>query len=274
MRLRRELHRRRAALTGETVGEMDDAARRAADPSTAGHGDSPLLSLLPHILRLLRREPALGVTLAYLLVAMAGIAYDYHFYRQFDIPVLSLMQIGDFLVAGIQQPIAPLLVLSTLPLCWLMDRWNMRVFRRQLVARDRLHASETLSRWQRLRLRYLDWHVGQVRLGLQLRTSYALVIVLYGWLFVGLYAEHRAAVIKRGEAPEMTVWLNGDATPLAPPQAASWTYLGGIGNYVFVHDRTAARAQILPTNAVARLEPQPRARRRGVVEPSPVAPSN
>lgn len=78
---------------------------------------SPLLELLPHILRTLQREPALAITLIYAFVAMAGIFYNFSFYRRFDIPVLTLSQIGDFLVAGIQQPMALVLVASTFPLC-------------------------------------------------------------------------------------------------------------------------------------------------------------
>src|SRR5690606_27336125 len=134
----------------------------AAEGEGRSHGDSPLLALLPHGLRLLRREPALGITLAYLLTALAGISYASSFYRQFDVPVLSLMQIGDFLIAGLQQPVAILLVLSTLPICWAMDRWNMRIFRRQLAAQQRLRGLETLSFLQRLRLRYLDWNISDV----------------------------------------------------------------------------------------------------------------
>lgn len=234
--------------------------------------DSPLLALLPHALRLLRREPALGITLAYLLVALAGISYASSFYRQFDIPILSLMQISDFLVAGIQQPVALLLVLSTVPICWLMDRWNMRVFSRQVAAYERLSSRERLAWWQRLRLRYLAWHILEVRRGLQLQVAYVLVVVLYGSLFVSLYAEYQARKIKRGDAAEMTVWLNGESAPLAASASPTWTYLGAVGNYVFLYDRQAARAQVVPVNALARVQPLPRpraARKRPLVVPIP-----
>jgi len=86
------------------------ASRPTAD---AEQPVSALFEVLPHVLRTLRREPALVITLTYVLVAMAGIFYDYAFYRQFDIPALSLSQISDFLGAGIQQPMAIVLVLST-----------------------------------------------------------------------------------------------------------------------------------------------------------------
>lgn len=237
--------------------------RGDAGKGRAEDGDSPLLALLPHALRLLRREPALGITVAYALTALAGIFYATSFYRQFDIPILSLLQVGDFLIAGIQQPVALSLVLSTLPLCWWMDRWNMRVFRRQLAAQERLRGLESLTFAQRLRLRYLDWHVPEVRRGTTLQVSYVLVVLLWGSLFVTWFAQFRAVKVKAGEAARVTVWLNGEAAPLPASQSSTWTWLGAAGSYVFVYDRDAGRAQVLPASAVRRLEPVPRARKPG-----------
>jgi len=233
---------------------------------------SPLLSMLPHVRRLLHREPALVVTLGYLLLAVAGLAYSYGFYRRFDVPILSLLQLGDFLVAGVVQPAAILLMLSTLPLCWLMDRWNMRIFRKQVAAVQRLHAIGELSWFQRKRLAYLESHVAQVRHGGQLRMAYLLVVVCYGWLFVTIYGGYRAAAIKRGEAQQVVVWLNGESDRLIPPKAANWTYLGATGSYLFVYDQQAGQADVLPVNAVARIEPLPlpaKAGRTPLVVPIP-----
>jgi len=123
---------------------------------------SPLRNVLPHVFDTLRREPAVAITLGYLLVAMAGIFYNYWFYRAFDIPVLTLSQISDFLVAGLQQPMALLLVLSTFPLCWLMDLYNLRSRRRHVDALALLRASASLSGYQRLRRRFLEWRVGEM----------------------------------------------------------------------------------------------------------------
>lgn len=236
----------------ETTSE---AAPGVAQPDT--RQVSPLLSLLPHVKRLLHREPALFVSLGYMFVALAGIAYSYGFYRRFGVPILSLLQLGDFLVAGIQQPAAILLVLSTLPLCWVMDRWNMHIFRKQVATSERLRAQAHLSWFQRRRLAYLKSHIEQVRHGGQLRMTYLLVIVLYGWSFVSIYGGYRAAAIKRGEAQEVVVWLNGESARLDPPKAANWTYLGATGTYLFLYDRQAQQAEVLPVNAVARVEPRP-----------------
>lgn len=218
---------------------------------------SPLLAIVPHVRRLLHREPALVVTVGYLLLATAGLAYSYGFYGRFDVPILSLLQLGDFLVAGIVQPAAILLMLSTLPLCWLMDRWNMHVFHKQVRTVRNLRAQGPLTWFQRKRLAYLESHVAQVRHGGQLRMAYLLVVVLYGWLFVSIYGGYRAAAIKRGEAQQVVVWLNGESGRLAPPKAGDWTYLGATGSYLFIYDQQAQQVQVLPVNAVAHVQPLP-----------------
>jgi len=213
---------------------------------------SALQSLLPHLLRLLRREPAAAITIGYLLVAMAGIFYNERYYAKFGIPVLTLSQIGDFLVAGIQQPTALLLVLSTVPLCWVFDFFNARSRRKHIAKLGRLRQRADLSAWQRLRLRFLEW---RVREQWYTQLGYVAVVVGYGWMFVTLYADYRADRVRRGEAAEVRVWLEGDAGGLQPAQGQSWTYLGAISNYVFVYDRAGARSVILPLDNIQRIEP-------------------
>lgn len=236
---------------------VSSAIKAADNNATAGRGEppvSPLFEMLPHIVRTLRREPALAISLTYLLVAMAGIFYDFSFYQRFDIPVLTLSQIGDFLVAGIQQPMALVLVLSTFPLCWLFDRINMRGRRRRAAEILRLRARPSLSEWQRGRLSMIEWLNGR---RWYTQVLYVVVVLAYGWTFVGLYANHRADAVRRGEAGEVRVWMNGSAGPLAPGRSKNWTYLGAIASYVFVYDRDGGQAAILPVNGIARIEPLP-----------------
>jgi hypothetical protein len=229
---------------------------------------SPLLGLMPHILRTLEREPALAITLTYLLVAMAGILYDYSFYAKFAIPVLSLSQLSDFLTAGIQQPMALVLVSSTFPICWVFDRINMRYRKRNLATLERMRAEPQTSLLARLRWRFVRWRVEQVW---YTRLGYLAVIVVYGTMFVGGYAERRANAVKAGEAQEVRVWMNGDSAALPASGSDRWTYLGAISGYLFVYDRAAGAASVLPVNAVARIEPlaPPAATRDVVVAPIP-----
>jgi len=232
----------------------DAPAQVLPDESLDERPVSPLLGLLPHFLDTLKHEPALAISLTYLLVAMAGIFYDVSFYKKFDIPVLSLTQLGDFLTAGIQQPMALVLVASTFPICWIFDRINMRYRRKQRVEAARLRALPSPSWLDRIKLYLVCWRSEQVWVT---RLGYVGVILAYGWLFVGLYADYRASEVKSGDAAEVRVWLNGEGHELAASGTHPWVYLGAIANYVFVYDREGARSAILPANAVARIEPIP-----------------
>lgn len=214
---------------------------------------SPLRTMLPHVLDTLRREPAVAITLAYLLVAMAGIFYNYWFYRAFGIPVLTLSQISDFLVAGLQQPMALVLVLSTFPLCWLMDLVNARSRSKHVRDLHFLRSVATLGLWQRLRLRFLEWRVGEVW---YTQVSYVAIVVIYGWAFVGFYARYRSDAVQRGEGPQVEAWLSGEHEPLRAGDSATWTYLGAVSNYVFLYDRGSRRALVLPVDAIGRLQPE------------------
>jgi hypothetical protein len=227
-------------------------------PDTAAPGvpaapaeTSVLLNLLPHALDTLKREPALGITLAYLLVAMAGIFYNYSFYQKFGIPVLMLSQISDFLTAGIQEPMAMLLVFSTFPLCWFFDKINSRNRRRRAQKLQRLRQMAEPSFGQHALMRFLSWRVEQ---RWYMGVVYLLVVTGYGWVFVSVYAVQHADTVKTGNAPQVNVWLSGDASPLAA-QSKTWSYLGAVSNYVFVYDHVGHRAEILPVNNITRIEP-------------------
>ncbi|HEY2394687.1 MAG TPA: hypothetical protein VGH81_01730 [Rudaea sp.] len=212
---------------------------------------SVLLDFLPHALLTFRREPALAISVCYLLVAMAGIFYNFNFYERFGIPILTLSQISDFLVAGLQQPMALLLVLSTFPLCWAFDRFNASKRRARAARREMVLRTMADSPRRKVRLFLLGslprWFTGCV---------YVLLIVNYAWVFVHFYAKYEAGVVRQGDAPQVMIWLGGAAHPLAA-QSKTWTYLGAVSNYVFVFDNAAGRSVILPINNIARIEPAP-----------------
>ena len=220
------------------------SAQATADPH------SVLQGMLPSILRLLRREPAIVITIAYLLVALVGIAYDERYYGKFGIPVLTLSQISDFLVAGIQQPIALLLLASTLPMCWIIDRINTRSRRSHAVELERLQALPSLGRWQAIRARFLAW---RLRARWYTRLFYLALVLIYGSMFVSFYAEFQAGSVKRGEAMQVRVHLSGDANDEVSMQ--TWSYLGAVSSYVFLYDTQSGRSLILPVDGIASIEP-------------------
>ena len=234
----------------DTDAAIAPATRREAEATPA----SALHSLLPHLARLLRREPALAITMAYLLVAMAGIFYNYRYYAKFNIPVLSLSQISDFLTAGIQRPIALLLLLGTFPVIWLMDVINVRLRRRQQQRVDSLRARPSRTWWQKLRLKQHEWSLA-LKNHVVLQLAYVFVVVTYGWTFIALYADYRVGQVREGDAAQVKLRLNGTDADLAASKSPSWTYLGAVSSYVFVYDAAAKRSLILPTNNLARIEP-------------------
>lgn len=229
-------------------------ARQAPSPPRA---DSVIAPILPHILRIFRREPALALTGTYLLVALAGIYYDYGFYQvNFGIPVLTLAQISDFLVAGLQQPVAIALVVLTLPLCWIFDRLNMRSNRKRVVRGEQLRALPHLKFWQKLQLYWDSWKLSKLERRLS-QILYLGLILLYSWVFIGVLTDFRADAILHGSGPHVTLRLVGEAADLRTSTGTSWSYLGAVSSYVFVYDAAAKRAMILPTTAIARIQPVP-----------------
>lgn len=222
--------------------------------ATSDAPQSALYALLPHILDTFRREPALALTAAYLVVALAGIFYDYSFFEGgFGIPVLTLSQVGDFLVAGLQNPIAIALMLSTFPVCWLYDRINLRSRRRRQRTIEALRARPRRSRWSSFRLRFLTWHQSA---HWPMQLTYLVVVVLYGWMFVGVYAHHRVDAVRHGDVPRVAVRLAGQTADLAATDPAGWGYLGAVSNYVFIYDPKAGRAMALPVNAIEQIRPE------------------
>lgn len=248
MRLRGKLHGRGQGLT-----TVDDAPRAAQQAKDSPQSYSALQAVLPHILATFKREPALALTACYLFVALAGIFYDYGFYqRGFGIPVLTLSQIGDFLVAGLQQPMALVLLISTLPLCWLIDRFNARSRRKDAARREVLVASPRLRWSQKLRLRYINWHLGLTR---WMPVFYLLIVFIYGWNFIWIYSIYQARAVEAGNVARVSIRMNGDAADLKAVDPKGWGYLGAVSNYVFVYDPVAKRSLVLPVNAIQRIQP-------------------
>lgn len=245
---------------------MDEAGSRfEVSTSTPAEPPSALQTILPHILRTFKREPALALTACYLFVALAGIYYDHGFYqRGFGIPVLTLSQVGDFLVAGLQQPMALVLLVSTLPLCWLFDRLVMRSWNKVAGRIALLEAIPKRSWWQSLRLQILRWRNNSMWFK---QLAYVVLVVFYGWLFVGIYAHQRAAAVRHGDVPRVTIRLIGESTSLPVTDPKGWGYLGAVSSYVFVYDPVAKRALVLPVNAIQTIQPASVKGKQGLLLP-------
>ncbi|HAG73464.1 MAG TPA: hypothetical protein DCL66_14800 [Gammaproteobacteria bacterium] len=68
-----------------------------------GNAINFMISLL---YRMTRDHPSLLLTLAYLLVSAIGVIYSYFFYREFGINIVKFVDLSEFLLASIQEPIS------------------------------------------------------------------------------------------------------------------------------------------------------------------------
>lgn len=230
---------------------MDDA--QSAATRTTAPQPSALQAILPHILRTFRREPALALTVAYLFVALAGIYYDYSFYQVgFGIPILTLSQIGDFLVAGLQQPVALLLMVAAFVFLWLADKYNALKRREQIAKLAELRALPQRSWWQECLRRLLEWKVGALWFT---QVMYVMILAAFGWWMVGWYAANRVDAVKRGDGARVAIHLVGEPGGLPTTDPKGWGYLGAVSSYVFVYDPIAGRALVLPVNAIQTIQP-------------------
>ena len=232
---------------------MDDAAPDSPIVPAASPPPSEktvLHLVMPHVLDTLKREPALAFTLAYLLVALAGIYFNVSYYDEFGIPILTLSQISDYLVAGLQRPMALVLALSTFPLVWGIDRLNGNRRRRDARRREAVLSRGPPKGWDRARVWWYDrprWVAG---------CGYLLIVFFYGWLFVSKYAHLEAGDVRQGRADQVHVGLNApDASPPGVDLSQPVVYLGAVTNYVFVYDPRSKRSAVLPVNNISRIEP-------------------
>jgi hypothetical protein len=232
------------------VSEPAADSKIVAPAGSAAFDKTVLHVVMPHVLDTLKREPALAITLAYLLVALAGIYFNVSYYDEFGIPILTLSQISDYLVAGLQRPLALVLALSTFPLVWGIDRLNARRRRRDVGRREQLLSRGPPTGFDRMRLR---WYT---RPRWVAACGYLIIVFFYGWLFVSKYAHFEAKDVRAGVAAQVRVALN---TPAASPQSVDLSqpvvYLGAVTNYVFVYDPRSRHSAVLPVNNISRIEP-------------------
>lgn len=241
-------------MSGSDIADAGDrqppvTATEAAPPDVDTR--TLLHTVMPHVLDTLKREPALALTWAYLLIVLAGIYFNVSYYDEFGIPILTLSQITDYLVAGLQRPVALLLALSTFPLVFVIDRVNARRRRRDAPKTAALLRSGPLGARKRLQL---FWYLRPRWIA---AFGYMVIVFFYGWVFVSKYAHHEANVVRQGDGEQVRVSLNaaGNADTANVNLERPVTYLGAVTNYVFVYDAQSRHAVVLPVNNISRIEP-------------------
>lgn len=210
-------------------------------PSLDHQADSGWLRFLARV----GREPALLLSLAYLLVGILGLWGSYWFYRGFDVPILSYLQVSDYLVAGFRQPMYLAWLLGGLALALLVS-WPDTVSRRHPAQVEALRGQHWLWRSFFARMPFSSWESwGTGPLGGILQVV-ALMLLLSSSFFM----QDKARRIIDGEpVHRVRVHLAGDAKP----QLAEAELLGTSAAFVYLWWPASQRVEILPLGAVRKL---------------------
>lgn len=216
-------------------------------PATSAMHPQPLVV---RTLQLLRREPALLVTIAYLFVSFVGVWCSYWFFRRFGIPILDYLQATDFLVAGLRDP-AYLGWVSGFGALMYAVSWPTFFWRRE-PARVAAHRGHF---WGRLVFPFFA-DPSRPQRKFQLSTESAMAFgILWGgiWVLVA-YVNQKADTILDGGGRRITVTLQGERQPLQ----GEARLLGTSSAYAFVYWPANGRAEAIANEAIGRIEVLPR----------------
>jgi len=231
-----------------TPGEAKPA--RAADRSP---------SFVLGVLRVLKRQPVLFISLAYLLVSFLGLWSSYWFYRRFDLPILEFLQSSDYFVAGLRRPEYLLVLVYAVLVMWISTiatRWNERNPEGAQAFRER-------HRWGKYVVPAPDsWA--------SLRGARSETLLVIGFLLLAVWQLYwlnagRADAVHAGRGGQrvQVTLLNGGSLP------GDVRLLGTSSAYVFLWWPVEQHTRVLPITAVASLK---LAERKAAIAPAP-APS-
>lgn len=204
----------------------------------------------PRVLARLARDPALGITAAYVFVGAVGLWSSYWYYRALGIPVLEYYQISDFLIAGLRDPFnfVALLAMLLVGLLSYSSAWY--------ELRNPGRVAELRRRWWgRLWFnRYASPH--RVRRWYDPSPELVLLlgVLLGGGSLMITHARDRADGVRAGAGTPLRITLQGERDPLQ----GHARLVGTSSSHVFLFWPANGRAEALPVEAVARIEHLPR----------------
>jgi hypothetical protein len=172
----------------------------------------------------LRRHPALLVSLVYFTASTIGMFYSWDYLRHFGINVFHFAQIGDFLLGSLKEPFTWLVVISAGALVSL-DSWCSR----RCEARG-------APRW-------LRWYANP-----RYRSMNYLAVVVIALLLLDMLATVNAKATMAGGGQRVEVTLaDGSAARTA-------TLLGTTGQFLFLFDAPTGRVNIHPHESVLSID--------------------
>ncbi|WP_221029619.1 hypothetical protein [Actomonas aquatica] len=192
--------------------------------------------------QVLKDHPALGLSMAYAVLTLAGAAYAAFYFYILKVNFLQLTDAADFLVMVFQHPFVPLLLLLPFPLFnlymgvsyriiwWL--RWRFRWAAQKL--RDPSGPPKYRERTQRL-LGYLFF-------------------ALYAMVGLEFYAIGSAIRVRHGEGKRIVLEVRPSARAESmTAESYEVLLLGTTTRFTIVYDPEEGRAWSLPHDSIARI---------------------
>lgn len=202
-------------------------------------------SIVVRLLDVLKREPVLFVTIAYVFVSILGLWSSYWFFRRFNIPILQYLQSSDFFVAGLRRPGLFLLLAISLLGLWLSAwpmRWTERNVERAAEYRRKYWWGKFFFPDSRSWLSF--WGV---RSDTMLLGSFLLLAV---YLVYSHSATSAAAILKGKDKGHLVrVHLSTGET-----LSAETTLLGTTSAFVFLWTSASNQVEIVPIESISRIE--------------------
>lgn len=203
------------------------------------------------LIPLFKREPAVLFTFAYVGITSIGIWSSYWFYRHFRISVVEYFQVGDFVVAGLREPVNVLsfaAVILLLTLAYFPTYYEYR--HPQQV--DQIRKTRW---WWRLvfpmssspfvQRRWFQPSPGAIVIFMLLLAITRLTVS---------HAREKARNIVEGGGHRVSITLSGQRLPLQ----GEARLLGTSNGYIYLYWPENGRTEVLVQESVARIETLPR----------------
>lgn len=230
-----------AETTVRPVGEVTPPAPPAVE--------SP--SVVTRALDVLKRDPVLFVTLGYVSIAFIGIWASWWFYRAFGLRILDYLQVSDFLVAGLREPVYALGLSMAVGMAWLCtwpERWRRRNPARAAALGGRWWAKVVFPPERGL---YSWW-------GMRPDTVLVFSAVIGVLAMVAGVSIGRAKAVRMGRGPGVEVTLAGAAQPLRGPTRL----LGTSASFAFLYWPSEGRIEAVTLESIARIRTLPERERK------------
>lgn len=208
-------------------------------------------SLAGRMFATMKREPVLFVSFGYLALSALGLWSSWWFYRGFDFNILQYMQGGDFLVAGVRQPMYLILLLVAISYGALItwpERWRRRYPDRYARVAQRWWAKVVFPKSR-------GWWA------MRLRPDTTLMVLVVTTMLGGTasFAWGTGEAVREGHGRRVDrVRLHMEGAPL-PGDAR---LLGTTQAFVLVYWPATGRVDAVPVEAVKRIETLERVRPR------------